>query len=79
IGQIQTFGAGDYAMRDWLDPNKVAARGLPASDVVSAMQEQNVQVSAGQLGAGPLKKQSDFLLSVNTQGRLEREEQFGNI
>ena len=79
VGQVQIFGAGEYAMRIWLDPNKVAARGLTASDVVSAMQEQNVQVSAGQLGAEPLKKQSDFLLSINTQGRLESEEQFGNI
>ena len=79
VGQIQIFGAGEYAMRVWLDPNKVAARGLTASDVVSAMQEQNVQVSAGQLGAEPLKKQSDFLLSINTQGRLESEEEFGNI
>lgn len=79
VGQIQIFGAGEYAMRVWLDPNKVAARGLTASDVVTAMQEQNVQVSAGQLGAEPLKKQSDFLLSINTQGRLESEQQFGDI
>ncbi|ORM68015.1 multidrug efflux RND transporter permease subunit OqxB [Pantoea rwandensis] len=79
VGQIQIFGAGEYAMRVWLDPNKVAARGMTASDVVSAMQEQNVQVSAGQLGAEPTKKASDFLLSINTQGRLENEEQFGNI
>jgi multidrug efflux pump len=57
----------------------VAARGLTASDVVTAMQEQNVQVSAGQLGAEPLKKQSDFQLSINTQGRLESEQQFGDI
>ncbi|ARF50266.1 multidrug efflux RND transporter permease subunit OqxB [Pantoea stewartii] len=79
VGQIQIFGAGEYAMRVWLDPNKVAARGLTAADVVSAMQEQNVQVSAGQLGAEPLKKQSDFLLSINMQGRLENEQQFGDI
>lgn len=79
VGQIQIFGAGEYAMRVWLDPNKVAARGLIASDVITAMQEQNVQVSAGQLGAEPLKKQSDFLLSINTQGRLESEQQFGDI
>ncbi|WP_419964110.1 multidrug efflux RND transporter permease subunit OqxB [Pantoea vagans] len=79
VGQIQIFGAGEYAMRVWLDPNKVAARGLTAADVVTAMQEQNVQVSAGQLGAEPLKKQSDFLLSINTQGRLESEQQFGDI
>ena len=79
VGQIQIFGAGEYAMRVWLDPNKVAARGLTASDVITAMQEQNVQVSAGQLGAEPLKQQSDFLLSINTQGRLENEQQFGDI
>ncbi|MEZ3500299.1 multidrug efflux RND transporter permease subunit OqxB [Pantoea sp. KPR_PJ] len=79
VGQIQIFGAGEYAMRVWLDPDKVAARGLTAADVVTAMQEQNVQVSAGQLGAEPLKKQSDFLLSINTAGRLENEQQFGNI
>ncbi|MEZ7209109.1 multidrug efflux RND transporter permease subunit OqxB [Pantoea ananatis] len=79
VGQIQIFGAGEYAMRVWLDPNKVSARGLTASDVVKAMQEQNVQVSAGQLGAEPLKKQSDFLLSINMQGRLENEQQFGDI
>ncbi|MDV5488808.1 multidrug efflux RND transporter permease subunit OqxB [Enterobacter hormaechei] len=84
VGQIQIFGSGEYAMRVWLDPNKVAARGLTASDVVTAMQEQNVQVSAGQLGAGqlgaePLPKESDFLISINAQGRLHTEEEFGNI
>lgn len=62
---VQIFGAGEYAMRIWLDPNKVAARGLTASDVVSAMQEQNVQVSAGQLGAEPMPTRSDYLLSIN--------------
>jgi multidrug efflux pump len=72
VGQIQIFGSGEYAMRVWLDPNKVAARGLTASDVVTAMQEQNVQVSAGQLGAEPLPKESDFLISINAQGRLHR-------
>lgn len=71
VGQVQIFGAGEYAMRIWLDPNKVAARGLTASDVVSAMQEQNVQVSAGQLGAEPMPTRSDYLLSINAQGRLQ--------
>ncbi|EMH4033186.1 RND multidrug efflux transporter%2C Acriflavin resistance protein [Klebsiella oxytoca] len=79
VGQVQIFGAGEYAMRIWLDPNKVAARGLTASDVVSAMQEQNVQVSAGQLGAEPMPTRSDYLLSINAQGRLQTEEEFGNI
>ncbi|EPL3174647.1 multidrug efflux RND transporter permease subunit SdeB [Serratia marcescens] len=79
VGQVQIFGAGEYAMRIWLDPNKVAARGLTASDVVSAMQEQNGQVSAGQLGAEPMPTRSDYLLSINAQGRLQTEEEFGNI
>jgi len=79
VGQIQIFGSGEYAMRIWLDPAKVAARGLTASDVVTAKQEQNEQVSAGQLGAEPLPKESDFLISINAQGRLHTEEEFGNI
>lgn len=79
VGQVQIFGAGEYAMRVWLDPNKVAARGLTASDVVTAMREQNVQVSAGQLGAEPMPTKSDYLLSINAQGRLQNEEEFGNI
>lgn len=79
VGQVQIFGAGEYAMRVWLDPNKVASRGLTASDVVSAMREQNVQVSAGQLGAEPMPTKSDYLLSINAQGRLQNEEEFGNI
>ena len=79
VGQVQIFGAGEYAMRIWLDPTKVAARGMTAGDVVSAIQEQNVQVSAGQLGAEPMPNKSDFLLSINAQGRLQSEEEFGNI
>src|SRR5919109_2144548 len=59
VGQVQVFGGGDYAMRVWLDPGKVAARGLSATDVVNAIREQNVQVSAGQLGALPLDKPTD--------------------
>ena len=62
------FGAGDYAMRVWLDPGKVAARGLTAGDVVRAIREQNVQVSAGQLGAPPTPNAADFLLSINAPG-----------
>src|SRR3546814_7956962 len=60
VGDAQVFGGGDYAMRAWLDPDKIASRGLTASDVVRAMREQNVQVSAGQLGAEPMPD-SDFL------------------
>lgn len=78
IGDAQIFGGGDYAMRAWLDPDRIAARGLTASDVVGAMREQNVQVSAGQLGAEPIE-QSDFLTLINARGRLETEEEFGDI
>ncbi|KFN43935.1 efflux RND transporter permease subunit [Arenimonas oryziterrae] len=79
VGQAALFGSGDYAMRLWLDPNKVAARGLTAGDVVRAVREQNVQVSAGQLGAEPTPNGSDFLVQINAQGRLQSEEEFGRI
>jgi len=78
MGDVQLFGSGDYAMRVWLDPQKVAARNLTAGDVVSAVREQNVQVAAGVVGQGP-SKGADFQLTVNTQGRLQSVEDFGNI
>ncbi len=78
VGDAQIFGGGDYAMRAWLDPERIAARGLTASDVVRAMREQNVQVSAGQIGAEPVPD-SDFLTLINAQGRLETVEEFGDI
>ncbi len=65
-------------MRAWLDPERIAARGLTASDVVRAMREQNVQVSAGQIGAEPVPD-SDFLTLINARGRLETVEEFGDI
>jgi multidrug efflux pump len=77
-GEVSLFGSGDYAMRVWLDPQKVAARGLSAGDVVGAIREQNVQVAAGVVGQGP-SKDADFQLTVNTQGRLQSAEEFGNI
>lgn len=79
VGDAQIFGGGDYAMRAWLDPDAVAARGLTASDVVRAMREQNVQVSAGQLGAEPMPNNSDFLTLINAQGRLRDTAEFGDI
>ncbi len=79
IGQVQVFGGGDYAMRVWLDPGKVAARGLTAGDVVSAIREQNVQVAAGVVGAPPMPVPVDYQLSVNTRGRLLDEKEFGEI
>src|SRR4249919_1918812 len=79
VGDAEQFGGGDYAMRVWLDPDKVAARGLTAGDVLSAIREQNVQVSAGQLGAEPMPNGSDFLTLINAKGRLETTQEFGNI
>ena len=79
VGQAIAFGAGTYAMRVWLDPAQVAARGLTAADVVGAIREQNVQVSAGSLGAPPQAQESVLQLSVNARGRLATKEEFGNI
>jgi multidrug efflux pump len=79
IGQVQVFGGGDYAMRVWLDPSKVAARGLTATDVVNAIREQNVQVAAGVVGAPPMPVPVDYQLSVNARGRLVDEKEFGDI
>jgi multidrug efflux pump len=78
MGDVQMFGSGDYSMRVWLDPQKVAARNLTAGDVVGAIREQNVQVAAGVVGQGP-SKDADFQLTVKTQGRLSSVEEFGNI
>ena len=78
MGEVLLFGAGDYAMRIWLDPQKVAQRNMTASDVVQAIREQNVQVAAGVIGAAP-SKDAEFQLTVNTQGRLQSEEEFGDI
>ena len=79
IGDVGLLGSGDYAMRIWLDPNKLASRSLTATDVLNAVREQNVQVSAGQLGAEPSPKVTDFLVSINVRGRLQTEQEFGAI
>ena len=79
VGDAQPFGGGDYAMRLWLDPDKIASRGLTAGDVVRAVREQNVQVSAGQLGAEPMPNGSDFLTLINARGRLSTPQEFGDI
>src|SRR6059058_499536 len=79
VGDVQLFGSGDYSMRVWLDPQKVAQRGLSASDVVAAIREQNVQAAAGIVGASPGLSGIDVQLSVNAQGRLQSEEEFGDI
>lgn len=78
VGDVILGGAGEYSMRIWLDPAKVAARGLTASDIVAAIQEQNVQVAAGSVGQQP-EASAAFQVTVNTLGRLSSEEQFGEI
>ncbi|MFT7775842.1 efflux RND transporter permease subunit [Roseateles sp.] len=79
VGQVQLFGSGDYSMRIWLDPQKVAEHGLSASDVVTAIRGQNVQAAAGVVGASPGLVGIDLQLSVNAQGRLQSAEEFGDI
>ncbi|WP_420234467.1 efflux RND transporter permease subunit [Pseudomonas sp. ABY48] len=79
VGDVQLFGMGDYSLRVWLDPNKTASRNLTATDVVTAIREQNRQVAAGALGAPPAPNAQAFQLSINTQGRLVNEEEFENI
>jgi multidrug efflux pump len=79
IGEVQLKGAGDYSMRVWLDPQKVAQRDMTATDVVSAIREQNIQVAAGQIGASPATPDAAVQLNVNAQGRLQTEQEFGDI
>ncbi len=79
VGNVTVFGARDYSMRVWLDPEKVASRGLTASDVVNAIREQNVQVAAGVIGQPPMSQGVPFQLTVNAQGRLIDETEFGDV
>ncbi len=79
VGSVRITGAGEYSLRVWLDPQKLAARRLTASDVVRAIREQNVQVAAGTLGQPPGGPTSAFQIPVTTQGRLSDEEQFREI
>ncbi|HYD19810.1 MAG TPA: multidrug efflux RND transporter permease subunit [Patescibacteria group bacterium] len=79
VGEVSMFGGGDYAMRIWLDPTKIAQLGLTANDVVNAIREQNVQVAGGVVGGQPHNSPTAFELLVNAQGRLQSEEQFRDI
>ncbi|MRX09518.1 multidrug efflux RND transporter permease subunit [Pseudoduganella sp. FT25W] len=79
VGEVQLWGAGDYAMRVWLDPARIAQRKLTAMEVVAAIREQNVQVAAGVVGAAPSVPGAPLELSVNARGRLSTEEDFGAI
>ncbi|MFM5854723.1 efflux RND transporter permease subunit [Aeromonas rivipollensis] len=79
VGDVAIFGGGEYAMRIWLDPDKVAARGHAASDVVAALREQNIQAAAGVVGGSPALPGTELQLSVNARGRLQSVEEFGDI
>ncbi len=79
VGNAQIFGARDYAMRVWLDPAKVAARGLTAAEVVQALRAANLQVAAGSINQPPASSPGGFQLSVQTLGRLSAPEEFENI
>lgn len=79
VGDVQIFGERKYAMRIWLDPTRLAARVLTASDVVSALREQNVVVAAGQLGQPPSNGKQDFQITVSAAGRLSTPDEFNRI
>ncbi|MDD9341356.1 MAG: efflux RND transporter permease subunit [Providencia heimbachae] len=78
VASAVVWGEGEYAMRAWIDPTKVASLGLTANDIVAAIREQNIQVATGSIGQQP-DTTSSFQISVNALGRLTTEEQFGNI
>ena len=79
VGNITIFGEREYSLRVWLDPDKLSAYELTAGDVVRSLQEQNVQVSGGALGAQPAPSDNSFQLIVTTQGRFESERQFSSV
>ena len=79
VGDILVFGARDYSMRLWLNPEKIAARNLTAAEVIAAVREQNVQVAAGVVGQQPSREHTDFQYTISTTGRLSNAEQFAEI
>ncbi|CFX09243.1 Efflux pump membrane transporter BepG [Candidatus Filomicrobium marinum] len=79
VGDASIFGARDYSMRIWIDPERLANFDLSAQDVIQAIQSQNVQAAAGRIGAAPLSSDQRMQLSIVTQGRLVSEDEFANI
>jgi hydrophobe/amphiphile efflux-1 (HAE1) family protein len=79
VGDAQVFGARDYSMRIWLDPERIAARGLSVSDVLAGLRRQNIQVAAGAIGGEPQPGTSAFELTVEAPGRLVEPESFSNV
>lgn len=79
VGNVQIFGERKYSMRIWLDPNKLAKKGVTPQDVVNAVADQNMQVAAGQIGQAPLAQNQMFQMSVKAKGRLKTAEEFENM
>ncbi|VAX08842.1 RND efflux system, inner membrane transporter [hydrothermal vent metagenome] len=79
IGQVRLFGSGDYAMRIWLDPNKIAERNMTPNEVIKAIRGQNIQVAAGVIGGPPYAANVELQLPINVQGRLQSVEEFEQI
>jgi multidrug efflux pump len=79
IGDVQLFGSGDYAMRIWLNPEKIAERNMSADDVIAAVRKQNVQVAAGVINGPPYGQTSKLQLPINVEGRLSDPQEFANI
>jgi hydrophobic/amphiphilic exporter-1 (mainly G- bacteria), HAE1 family len=79
VGNVNVFGAGQYSMRIWLDPEKLKARNLNASDVVQSLQQQSQEVAAGQVGMPPTPPGVDFQLTIQLQGRLEDVSQYQDV
>jgi len=79
VGNVTVFGAGQYAMRVWLDPEKLQVRGLTPRDVINALQKQSLQVTAGQIGAPPAPQGQSFQYTLNVLGRLDDAEEFAKV
>ena len=79
VADLQPFGERRYAMRIWLDPNRLASRGLTAQDVVDALAEQNIQIGAGRIGQPPVSEDTMFQLPLKVTSRLQNAEEFAEI
>lgn len=79
VGSVEAFGAGEYSMRVWLNPELMRMRGVTSADVMAAIQSQNAEVSAGSVGAPPVAGDEPFEFTLTSQGRLSSAEEFGNI
>lgn len=79
VSDVLIFGGGKYSMRLWLDPEKLARRGITAADVIGALNEQNVQIPAGQVGARPQPADQMYQINIRAKGRLEKPEEFGEV